>query len=189
PGTTPALTLPGTPAAPAATTPSDAPAWKGELLMDAPDSGEACSPGGAGPCCNGVCGPPGRFWLRAEYLLWWTRSLHVPPRVSTRPAGSPVGQAGVLGAPGTAVLLGNGDFFDRVRSGGRLTAGAWLDHEQTIGVEGYFFGLEGLADHFTAASDGVPILARPFFNAQTGNGDALLIAFPGSVRGNTTINV
>jgi hypothetical protein len=113
----------------------------------------------------------------------------VPPLVTTSPAGTPVGQAGVLGAPGTTVLFGDGDFFDRVRSGGRLTAGAWLDHEQTIGVEGYFFGLEGLADHFTAASDGSSILARPFFNAQSGHGDALLIAFPGTVRGNTTINV
>jgi hypothetical protein len=113
----------------------------------------------------------------------------VPPLITTSPQGTPVGQAGVLGAPGTTVLFGGRDLLDDVRSGGRLTAGAWLDHEQTLGVEGYFFGLEGISDHFSAASDGNPILARPFFNAQTGRGDALLIAFPGSVRGNTTISV
>ena len=127
--------------------------------------------------------------MRGEYLLWWTKSTPLPPLITTSPPGTPVGQAGVLGFDTTSVLFGGRDVLDDSRSGGRITAGAWLDQAQTIGVEGYFFGLEGIADNFSAASNGNPILARPFFNAEAGKPDSLLIAFPGAVRGSTTLHV
>ena len=38
---------------------------------------------------NGVCGPPGRVWAEAEFLLWWQRGFAVPPLVTTSPAGTP----------------------------------------------------------------------------------------------------
>src|SRR4029077_784386 len=38
------------------------------------------------PCCDQpchigpeVCGPPGRVWVSAEYLLWWFKNDHIPP--------------------------------------------------------------------------------------------------------------
>ena len=68
-------------------------------------------------------------------------------------------------------------------SGGRVTAGFWLNRAQTVGVEGSFFALEQESTTFQAASAGIPILARPFFNAQLGRPDAVLIAFPGVVNG------
>ena len=47
-------------------------------------------------CLNeDVCGPPGRFWVSAEYLLWWTKSDHAPPLVTVGPPES----FGILGAP------------------------------------------------------------------------------------------
>jgi hypothetical protein len=127
--------------------------------------------------------------VRGEYLLWWTKSLPVPPLITTSPQGTPVGQAGVLGLPTTTVLFGGHDLLNDVRSGGRFTVGGWLDDCQTIGVEGYFFGLEGISDNFSAASNGNPILARPFFNVQTGQQDSLLIAFPDTVKGSANIHV
>jgi hypothetical protein len=127
--------------------------------------------------------------VRGEYLLWWTKSTALPPLVTTSPPGTPVGQAGILGQPGTAVLFGGKDVADNPRSGGRITLSAWLDDPQTIGVEAYFFGLESTSNHFSAASDGIPILARPFFNTQTGAPDAVLIAFPGTVKGSVNVAV
>jgi hypothetical protein len=128
------------------------------------------------------------LWVRGEYLLWWTKSLPLPPLLTTSPSGTPVGQAGVLGEPGTTVLFG-GDSARNPRSGGRITVGAWLNPEQTVGVEGYFFGLENKSPEFSTTSVGLPILARPIFNAQTGNPDSVLIAFPNVVMGNADIRV
>jgi hypothetical protein len=127
--------------------------------------------------------------VRGEYLLWWTKSSPLPPLVTTSPPGTPVGQAGVLGQPGTSVLFGGQDVSDNPRSGGRVTVGGWLNDCQTIGVEGYFFGLEGTSSNFSAASNGSPILARPFFNVQTGLEDSLLIAFPGTVKGSVSASL
>jgi hypothetical protein len=127
--------------------------------------------------------------VRGEYLLWWTKSSPLPPLVTTSPIGTPVGEAGVLGQPGTSILFGGHDVSDNPRSGGRITAGGWLNECQTIGVEGYFFGLENASNSFSAASNGNPILARPFVNAQTGLEDSLLIAFPGVVRGSVNVKL
>ena len=64
-------------------------------------------------CGLPVCSPPGRFWLRGEYLMWWTSGMDLPPLVTTSPQGTPQNQAGVLGQSGTTILFGgqtvNGD--------------------------------------------------------------------------------
>jgi hypothetical protein len=109
--------------------------------------------------------------------------------VTTSIPGTPVGDAGILGAFGTSVLFGGADVSDNPRSGGRITAGGWLTDTQALGVEGYFFGLQGVSNHFGALSPGDPILARPFFNAQTGAPDATLIAFPGVVKGSVDVTL
>jgi hypothetical protein len=127
--------------------------------------------------------------VRCEYLLWSTKSSPLPPLVTTGLAGAPVGQAGVLGAFGTAVLFGGTNVSDNPRSGGRLAAGGWLNDAQTLGVESYFFGLEDASIHFGAASEGSPVLARPFVNAQTLAPDAVVIAFPGVAKGGVNVTV
>src|SRR5262249_47573832 len=105
--------------------------------------GNGCGNGCGNDCCNDwVCGPPGRIWVRADYLLWWTQGMHLPPLVTTSPVGTSIENAGVLGVPGTTVLFGDSNVNDDLRSGGKITLGAWVNHEQTWGVEGYFFGLE-----------------------------------------------
>lgn len=136
-----------------------------------------------GDCC-GYCGyPTGRVWASAEYLLWWTKGDRLPPLLTTSPASTSFADAGVLGRPGTSVLFGDDRVNDDARSGGRFTLGAWLNCAQTTGVEGNFFFLAQESTDFAIASTGTPILARPFFNVQTGANDSLKIAYPGVVAG------
>jgi hypothetical protein len=138
--------------------------------------------------CRSCPYPPGRMWASAEYLLWWTKGSPLPPLLTTSPTGSPFETAGILGLPTTTILLGNENVNTGLRSGGRFTLGGWLNPEHTTGIEANFFVLATQVSHFSAVSDGSPILARPFanldptspfFNTQ----DSLFVAFPGLVKG------
>ena len=82
-------------------------------------------------------------------------------------------------------MLFGGDRVNRQgQAGGRFTLGYWFDECDTVGVEGSFLFVGNVGDSFRASSFGSPVLARPFFNVQTGQQDAIPIAFtnlPGSV--------
>jgi Putative beta barrel porin-7 (BBP7) len=41
------------------------------------------------------------FWAELDYLAWTVKGDRLPPLVTTSPAGMPLLQAGVLGAPTT----------------------------------------------------------------------------------------
>src|SRR5262249_54735384 len=116
----------------------------------------------------------------------WTQGASLPPLVTTSPAGTPRTLAGILGGPSTVTLFGGSRVADDLRSGMRLSGGLWLDDEQSIGIEVSAFYLDPEGAGFGAASSGSPILARPFFNAVTGAGDAELVAFPGVLAGSVT---
>src|SRR5262245_52245287 len=62
----------------------------------------------------------GRVWADAELLLWWQRGASLPPLATTSPPGTPLDQAGVLGAPGTSVLFGGTRVNGDLRIGGRF---------------------------------------------------------------------
>lgn len=79
--------------------------------------------------------PTGAFWIELDYLAWTVKGDHLPPLVTTSPAGTPLGVAGVLGAPGTTILFGNSAVNDDWCSGGRVSAGYWFDPGHTRGVE------------------------------------------------------
>ncbi len=167
--------------------------------------GDTCgSDGPSGACndagCTGdpIFGPcwgfclPHDDWVRAEALLWWTKGGRIPPLLTTSPDGTPQAQAGVLDQPGTVILLGNQELNGGFRAGGRISFGTWLDESDNCGIEFSYLGLGQSADRFTIASDGSPILARPFFNAGVydvntnpggGSQDSRLIAFPDLVQG------
>src|SRR5262249_28745573 len=86
-----------------------------------PPAVPGCVAAGCQPaeCCQEVLdAPAGRLWARGEYLLWWIRDSHLPPLVTI----SPVGSAGILGRPGTAVLIGGSGVDNEERSGGRFEA-------------------------------------------------------------------
>jgi len=156
---------------------------------------------GGGPCeqtgCCPPCGPEGRFWVSAEYLLWWASGMSTPPLVTASPTGTPRTSAGVLGDPNTAILYGNSNVDDGVRSGFRLRLGGWFDCCQTCGIEGSYFILNSQPDHYAADCTTSMILARPIFNVSPRqdnniNGmpipDSELICFPGVVNGRVNID-
>ncbi|MCS6851393.1 MAG: BBP7 family outer membrane beta-barrel protein [Gemmataceae bacterium] len=138
-------------------------------------------------CSEPFCGPVGTIWATADYLLWWTKGQAVPPLVTTSPPGTARVDAGVLGVPGTTIVLGDDYLSDGVRSGGRFLAGMWLDRQQTIGLEGNFFFLCDDDVRLRAASGGTTILARPFYNAYLGRNDAQLVAYPDVLAGATNV--
>jgi hypothetical protein len=141
---------------------------------------------GAEFCGLPVCSPPGRFWLRADYLMWWTSGTQLPPLVTTGPQGTPVSQAGVL--PGSTILYGDRTISDDGRSGFRTTLGMWLDACHVWNLEFDYLSLGERANSFSRSSTGDPILARPFFNVQTNAQASELVAYPGVVEGTVSVD-
>ncbi len=117
-----------------------------------------------------------KLWARTEYLMWWTRGSPIPPLLTTSPDGTAQTQAGTLDGP-TTVLLGQHGLNEELRSGGRLSVGAWLDPGDNLGVEFTYLGIAQEVNRFSANSAGSPILARPYFNVTTGLNDSELIAY------------
>jgi hypothetical protein len=135
------------------------------------------------PCCvdcRPPCGPPGRVWVDSEVLLWWMSGARVPPLLTISPPGTPRSAAGVAG-PGSTVAFGGQQYNQDLRVGGRITAGMWLNCEQTIGLEAYFFELSSQASGVATGSPN--IVGRPFLDAGTGLPNAELVAFPGILNG------
>jgi len=142
-----------------------------------------------GPCCS-CCSDcsselddlpkPRRAWVTAEYLsLVDQERFHSRFLVTTGQPGDP--HAGILGQPGTSVIINDSELNFRLNSGGRLTIGWWFDDEQVLGFEAVGFSLETHTIHDSIDSnrtDGAPVIARPFFNVRTGKEDAYIITGP-----------
>jgi hypothetical protein len=131
---------------------------------------------------NPDCGPPGEFWLSAEYWLWGIKGGPSPVLVTAGPAAT----AGVVGAPGAAVLFGGSRLDTDVFQGGRFTAGVWCNDDHTLGYEGTYFFLAERSVKFTGFGSGdadSAALARPFVNALTGLPDFEVVAAPGFASG------
>ena len=121
-----------------------------------------------------------RFWIGADYLLWWTKGDRVPVLVTS---GSPSDALpGALGQPGTQPLFG-GDYNSRLRSGVRVRGAYWFTPDQTFGLDATFFFLGGQSARFGDSSNGIPVLARPFYNVNSGHEDAFFVAYPGQQTG------
>jgi hypothetical protein len=130
------------------------------------------------------------FYLGAEYLYWWQKADHVPALVTTSDPNNvnPNGRFGFIGQPGTQTLFGDGPINGGGSSGVRLTAGYWLDMYQEEGLEVSGFILGGHGTKFQANSSDTPVLARPFFNLNTGSEFSELVAFPGISTGSVAVN-
>jgi hypothetical protein len=147
--------------------------------------GELCSPNAWRPCIT-ICLPQDG-WVSFEYLAWWQDGMALPPLVTTSVDPNVAqAQAGVLGVPTTQILFGGRDVLEDSFNGGRLQFGVWLDRCHTWGVGAEYFELDQESTSFTGTSTGNPILARPFFNTQTGLEDSELVAFPNVVSGTVT---
>jgi hypothetical protein len=162
----------GTPGAPCAECQGGADGCCGDACCCGADAGcdGLCGDGSCCCPCDGGCGDNHLFWLRGEYLLWNLRANHTPPLVST---GPPLSRGHL--SEGATSLFG-GSINEDVLSGGRFTAGVWLDSDQCWGLEGSFFFLGENSVNFRASSQGIPLLARPFFDTDVGAEMAELVA-------------
>lgn len=133
-----------------------------------------------------ACGD--RWYVRADYLMWWVQGNRVPPLVTASPLGTPRDQAGVFGESGTSVLSGGRQIDDDLRHGVRVTLGRWLGDSQDWGLEGHYFYLGDAGDGYSASTPDAPILARPVFDSQLGAASALLVAFPDAVAGQIVVD-
>lgn len=113
-----------------------------------------------------ACGSPSRFWAELDGLYWRVGGDHLPPLVTTSPNNplTPVAQAGVL--PAATVLVGNQQFNNDPRLGVRLNMGTWINASHTLGFQFGGFMLADRTESTDLASNGNPILARPFTNVQ-----------------------
>jgi hypothetical protein len=133
-------------------------------------------------CLSGGCAPPCRIWADFELLCWWREGRYLPTLVTTSdtpPVPLP-DVAGTLDHDQTVVIFGGDRVTESPHGGARFELGVWIDPCATLGI-----GVTGLAtgeesEHFSAQSDGAPILARPFFNTTTGTEAAQLVAYPGA---------
>ncbi len=133
------------------------------------------------------CSPPGKYWLRADYLMWWTNGMRLPPLVTTSPQGTPIEEAGVL--PGATILYGNETVGDYGRSNFRMSWGVWLDNCHVWGVEGDYFTIGEGTSNYSRYSTGDPILARPFYDVENIQQSRELVAYPDEVEGTITVGV
>jgi hypothetical protein len=128
-------------------------------------NGDDCGSGHCNACISCcLANDPGRWWVRADYLLWSTKGMYIPPLATTGPSDE---NPGILGEPGTEILFGDQTINGATRSGGRISFGTWLDPCQTWGLSAEYFGLEDTGENFYAESDanGVPTISRPYFTA------------------------
>lgn len=122
------------------------------------------------PCCDpcpDTCSP--QTWVSAEYLYW---KIQDAPKIID-----------LVVSNGTDVVLGGNKIKNKWRSGGRLTAGMWLDDDHCFGVEASYLFFPTTSSRRSVASDGLPgspTLTIPYFNVLTGLEDSIFIAFPGA---------
>ena len=147
-------------------------------LVDSDPS--SCSSGDCGLCdsCNT---PSPSFVFRGEALLWWTDGMDTPPLVTTSPIGTDQADAGVLGQPDTVILYGGDKVTDDVRAGGKYSVTAWVS--PCLALEASYLNLGRESTKFFAASNGDPIIARPFLNIQNGQEQSGLTGFPATFAG------
>ncbi len=130
---------------------------------------------------------PTRVWVQSDYVLWWikTAPLSVPLVTTGDPADPFVGS---LGQPSTRILVGNSNVDSRAFSGLRILLGAWLDAENSWGIEAGAFLLERRTQRVSLASDdaGNPGLYLPLQDITVGE-DSFTVAFPGGVAGQVAV--
>ncbi len=129
------------------------------------------------------------FYVRADYLLWWSKGFGAPPLVTTSVDGTSSQEAGVLGLPTTSVLFPHGNLAGTIQHGGRIRLGYWIDPCDTAAIEGTYFALGNSSTHFNASDEQFAILARPFVNIEAGSvgNDAKLVAYPNLFSGEISV--
>lgn len=127
----------------------------------------------------------GRAYISADYLLWKTTGMQLPPLVTGNPLGTPANQAGVIGVPSTTVLIGNGTILDDAQSGFKFGAGYWFNERVALEGELFFLFEQNVGYRYDSSLN--QILGRPFINlaplAPPIRYDTELVYFPPNIDG------
>lgn len=148
--------------------------------------GGGCGSVACQSCAACPCGLPGRFWIRGENLIWWTKGMDTPALLVSSQPGTTRRNAGVEGIAGNETLYG-GEILADSRTGGRFRIGKWCDRCNWVGFETDFFFLSRENQDFSECSIGDQIIGRPFNDAIEGPSSEL-IDFPGVVAGTAHID-
>ena len=124
-----------------------------------------------------------RFWVRSEFLAWWTKGFATPPLLTTSPPGPTRRKPVFWTLPGTSVLFGGKDLQGGFHPGVRIALGAWLNARQTLGIEASYLQISRQTGFFNTSGTSTPVLARPFFNSETGQPDSQIVNLPGQQSG------
>lgn len=138
------------------------------------------------PIDSDYVGPPGEFWLRAEYYLWNLKGERLPPLATAGPTGS----GGLPGQPGVGTVIGGSTPALNPFSGGKFTGGVWFESSYTWGFEGSYFFLAERSARFTAAAlglPGTPDLGLPFVNVLNGQPASVVLASSGLASGSVLV--
>ena len=123
---------------------------------EAPPAG-AMPPSAAMPA-DDVAGA--QIWATGDYLMGWVRGAHLPPLVTTSPAGTPQASAGVLDLPRRRRgRQSDGGRLHCARLRFRLACRAPTRRRPSAWKSGFFF-LQPLSTTMPAQSNGSTILAR-----------------------------
>jgi putative beta barrel porin BBP7 len=165
--------------------------------MIPPGSMGAGAPGGAyppdghfGAAGNGVLQQmfgegPRHVWAGVDWLWWTPKAQQVrDPLVTTSAAAD----FGILGRATTAALCGPNDniSFDQI-NGWRVWLGCALDERMAVEVGGFWLQTAKRLFSFQSNGGGLPLLAVPFFDADTGAATSLVVSFPGVAVGGINI--
>jgi len=172
--------------------------YQDESESSAVPDGASCGQWASAEC--GVSEPPDwgyqwpvrpfwtNWWVRAEYLLWWTEGFDTPPLVTTSPQGTNSNIAGVLGYSSTSILFGSGLVNTDLNSGGRISFGHWFTPCRHWALEGSYLGISRETTRFRADSSQIPILARPYVDLSENAQAALLAAYPNTWSGSLAVD-
>ncbi|MBI2805696.1 MAG: BBP7 family outer membrane beta-barrel protein [Planctomycetes bacterium] len=126
---------------------------------------------------------PIRFWVNADYLLWWVKDGPISSPIVTTTTSLTDLPPGAVGQPGTRVAFGDRPIDYGTFSG--LRVGAGFDLGGGLSLEGSYFALERRAGGLILSSDaaGSPAIGISTFNPVIGIEDALLTSNPDPVVG------
>ncbi|MDZ7619247.1 MAG: BBP7 family outer membrane beta-barrel protein, partial [Patescibacteria group bacterium] len=145
---------------------------------------------GCGPDCLGCpeckreccpCGPDGRFWARADYLMWSTAGASVPALVTSGTLTDPV--------PNTSTLFGDRAYNDDIRHQYRFRLGYWFGDCRRWAIQSDWLDLGTNSSGYSASSNGNPILTRPFYDVLRQLDAVQVIAYPNLAAGSVDVRV
>lgn len=124
------------------------------------------------------------LWVEADYLLAWMKRGDIDaPLITT---GSPDDAVpGAIGEPGTNVVFGDKHYDFHRTTGVKAAIGGVFGTNRQLAFDIDAFWIFKREKHFHIDSDasGSPLIARPFFDVQTGAENAEEVSNPGFFSG------